>query len=56
MFTSLSGYRTYILAGAALAVIAGNLLGMLDVSNTNILLQVLGFGSIIALRAGVAAN
>lgn len=53
MSTLLKGYRTYILAGTALVVIAGNLLGIVSVDVANTLLSLLGFGSLITLRAAV---
>ena len=53
MFTSLSGYRTYILAGAALAVVAGSMFGLVSVEVSNTLLSILGFSGLISLRAAV---
>ncbi len=49
----LEGKKTYILAVAALVIIGANLLGFVDEVTANTLLAVLGFGSVISLRAAI---
>ena len=48
----LKGNRTFILATVALVVISANFFGFVDAATANALLGLLGFGSIITLRAG----
>jgi len=51
MFTSFSGYRTYIFAAAGAAVVFCLLMGWVDNETADMLLAVLGFGGLAALRA-----
>lgn len=46
-----SGRKTYIVAALGGIVVIANFLGYLDSSTANLLLGILGFGGIAALRA-----
>lgn len=50
---SLNGYRTYIIATAALLTIGANIFGFIDSSIANVLLTALGFGGMITLRSAL---
>lgn len=51
--TALAGKKTYILSGLAIVVVIANLAGLLDSAAANTLLGLLGFGSVITLKAGI---
>jgi len=51
--TLLSGKKTYILAFIGGTVLALNLLGVIDQDVANQILTMLGFGSIVTLRASI---
>ena len=53
MFTSLEGYRTYILGTAALVTIVVYALGWVSAEGANMLLAIFGFGSILSVRSAV---
>lgn len=49
----LSGYRTYILGVLGLITVGLYLLQVIDVATANTIESVLGFGSILSLRAAL---
>lgn len=51
MFTSLAGYRTYLCAAAGAGVVFALLMGWVDEQTANMLMAILGFGGLAALRA-----
>lgn len=51
MFTSLSGYRTYICAALGAATTGAFFLGWIDQQTASMVLALLGFGGLAALRA-----
>jgi hypothetical protein len=53
MIDLLKGKRTYLLVVAAFAVIAGYLFGWIDQTTADVILPILGFGSVASLRAGI---
>ena len=53
IITYLKGKKSYIIAAGGAVVIGLYLAGVLDLTTTNILLGLLGFGGIAALRAGM---
>lgn len=53
MFTFLKGYRTYILVFLGILVVGLGYSGFIPVGTENVLLQILGFASVGALRASV---
>jgi hypothetical protein len=50
----LKGKKTYILSGLGALVVFAYFLGFIDYQVLDLLLGLLGFGSLAALRAGVA--
>jgi hypothetical protein len=54
MINFLSGKKTYLLGLGALVVLAAYFLGYVDEAVANNILTVLGFGSIISLRAAIS--
>lgn len=53
MFTSIEGYRTYVLGALALVTIVATTLGWVDPQSANTLLALFGFGSILTVRSAV---
>lgn len=51
MFSSLQGYRTYVCAVAGAVVVSAFFAGTLDAQTAEMLLALLGFGGMAALRA-----
>lgn len=49
----LKGKKTYIVAALAAAVVVGHTLGVVDSDLANRLLELLGVGAVITLRAGM---
>jgi hypothetical protein len=49
----LNGYKTYLAAAAGAATVAAFFLGFIDASTSNMLLALLGFGGLAALRAAI---
>ena len=50
----LSGKKTYVLTGAGVLVVGLWMYGVVTLEQANYALAALGFGSIAALRAGIA--
>lgn len=50
----LTGYKTYILATLAIVLLLLGDNGIISVSAVNAILPILGFGSVISLRAAIS--
>ena len=56
LIEKLNGKRTYILAAVGGLVVALSLAGVISPETADVLLKLIGFGGLAALRAGVAKS